>query len=66
MSYLGYKVDTMNNLEPFWAFFLAVISFIHMFIPEDVLSDSRESWDILIVDNICMQRGLSHQIRPCQ
>ena len=34
--------------------------------PEDVLSDDREPWDILVVDNVCVQGGLCHQVGPCQ
>lgn len=36
----------------------------HPFSPEDILSYSRESGDILIVDNIRVQGRLRHQIGP--
>lgn len=36
------------------------------FLPEDVLPDSRESWDVLVVDDVGVQRGLRHQVRLCQ
>lgn len=35
----------------------------HRFLPEDVLPDSRESWDVLVVDDVGVQRGLRHQVR---
>lgn len=33
-------------------------------LPEDVLPDSRESWDVLVVDDVGVQGGLCHQVRP--
>lgn len=36
------------------------------FLPEDVLSDSRECWDVLIVYDVSVQRRLCHQVGPCQ
>lgn len=36
------------------------------FLPEDVLPDSRESWDVLVVDDVGVQGGLRHQVRPGQ
>lgn len=33
-------------------------------LPENVVSDSRESWDVLVVDDVCVQRSLGHQVRP--
>ena len=31
-----------------------------------VLSDNRESWDVLIVDDVSVQGGFGHQVRPRQ
>lgn len=36
------------------------------FLPEDVLPDSRESWDVLVMDDVGVQRRLRHQVRPGQ
>lgn len=36
------------------------------FLPQDVLPDSGESWDVLVVDDVGVQRRLRHQVRPGQ
>lgn len=40
--------------------------FTHLVLPEDVLSDNREAWDILVVDDVGVQGRLGHQVGPCQ
>lgn len=35
-------------------------------LPEDVLTDGRESWDIFVVDDVRVQGRLRHQVGPCQ
>lgn len=57
----GYSVFIFN-----FYLFIFLNSCDCLLLPEDVLSDSRESWDVLIVDNICVQRRLGHQVRPRQ
>lgn len=55
------KGKEFKREEEFWPLSSSVP---RRFPPEDVLSDSRESWDVLVVDDVSVQRSLRHQVRP--
>ncbi len=63
--YIQYMLCVYPGLEDFWCSTVFYL-FIIFFLPKNVLTNSRESWDILIVDDVSVQGRLCHQVGPCQ